>query len=246
MRWILLIFMAINLGIVVTIGITYHYTIQFLEEMPQDLFQMLQEYSFSRSFLVLFDDYLTYIYSQWNGKNLIQIGSLMAIIMAALQFAGERSKKTMSFFLSRPFNRREGFLGKVLAGTLFLISLFGITTILLYFVSSIIGYGEGWGRFFTATILSLLWLTVFYLLCCLISLKASEPIPAAAIMGGGALLISSLGLFSRTRPFSPFYQMSAGSYFMQGASPLISLLPALIIIFILLRLGIHLFEEEDY
>lgn len=246
LRWILLIALAINIGIVVTIGLTYHYTLQFLEEIPEDLFQLLQEYRLSRSFLILFEDYPTYLWSQWNAKNLLQLGSIVAIIMASLQFAGERSKKTMSFLLSRPLQRKEVFLGKVVAGLVFLLSVFGISTLLLYLTSTFMGYGDRWGEFFLATLLSLLWLSVFYLFCSIISIKVSEPIPAGAAMGGAALLLSIFGLFSSTERLSLFYHIRAGDYFLMQATPLLSLVPGLLIGGLLVILGLHLFLGEDY
>lgn len=246
MRWIMILSSLIVIGTVITIGITYYYTLQFLEEMPPELFHLLKEYRLSRSFLVMFEDFNTYIWSQWNGKNLLQIGSLLSIIITSLQFAGERSKKTMSFFLSRPLSRREGYTGKVLAGILFLFLLFGLSTLLLYALSLFLGYGEGFFPLFVATLLSLLWLSVFYLLCTIISIKASEPIPAGAIMGGGALLLSALGLFSKTQRFSLFYQISASDYILGEASPLLSLLTAVVIGVIVFKSGLYLFLREDY
>lgn len=246
MRWVLLIMLVINMGIVASIGITYHYTIHFLEEIPQDLFNLLKEYPLSQGFLVLFDDYTTYVWSQWNGKNLLQLGSLMAIIMASLQFAGERSKQTMGFFLSRPISRKQAFCGKVLAGMLFLFLLFGVSTILLFLLSLFLGYTSQWGRIFPATFLSLLWLTVFYLACTLVSIKCSEPIPAGAIMGGGALFLSIFGLFSSTRSLSIFYQIRAGDYLLHQGSLLQSLLPALFLALLLFQGGLCLFYRQDY
>lgn len=246
MRWILLIILFINIGVIITIGITYHYTVQFLEEIPKELQELLEEYPLSQSILVLFEDYHTYVWSQWNGKNLLQLGSLLVIIMAALQFAGERSKKTMGFYLSRPMSRKEAYLGKIWAGILFVFLLFGISTLFLFLVSIFLGYGKGWGAIFQTTILSLVWLSVVYLACTLVSIKCTEPIPAGAIMGGGALLLSIFGLFSKTQSLSPFHQIRAGNYFLHQGTFLGSLIPALLLALLLIQGGLQIFKRQDF
>lgn len=246
MRWIMILSFFIALGTVLTTGIMYYYTEQFIEEIPPELFSLLKEHRLSRSFLGLFEDFNTYVWSQWNGKNLLQLGSLLSIVLAALQFAGEKSKKTMSFFLSRPLSRKEGYIGKILAGALFLFFLFGLSTLFLYLVSIFMGHGEGFGRLLGATLLSLLWLSVFYLMCVIVSIKANEPIPAGAIMGGGALLLSALGLFPATQSYSLFYQISARGYFLREASFIGSLLPGIVVGAIVFKLGLYLFLRQDY
>ena len=196
--------------------------------------------------MFIFDDYSLYLWSQWNAKNLYQLASIFAIIIAATQFAGEVSKNTMSFYLTRPVTRRDGFLGKIAAGLLVFIFIFGGGTIIFMVTSSIMGYEADWARLSVALGISLTWVAVYYLLACIVSTLNREPIMAGIVAGVIGLFLSLPGIFAVSRSFSIFYQMRAVDYFVTDTPLLWSLIPGLAVNGVLLLIGLRVFERKDF
>jgi len=196
--------------------------------------------------LSLFGDFPLYIWSQWHAKNLFQLAALFAIIFAASQFAGEVSKKTMGFYLTRPVTRQLGYLAKITAGLLALVFIFSTGTAAFWLVSRIMGYTAAWGKFFAALTVSLMWIAVYYQLACIISVFNKEPIMAGVLAGVTGVLLSLPGLFAASRQFSIFYQIRAVEYYILGNSLFPPLLIGLLLNIFLLFAGMDLFTKKDF
>ncbi|MDY6827311.1 MAG: hypothetical protein SVV67_09115 [Bacillota bacterium] len=97
MRWIIIIGLFFGLALASVIVGTFHYLAEVVTEIPAEIVELLTQYENPRELLIIFDDYTTYIWSQWHAKNLLQVGTLLAIVIAATQFAGEASRRTISF-----------------------------------------------------------------------------------------------------------------------------------------------------
>ncbi|WP_241078424.1 ABC transporter permease subunit [Natranaerofaba carboxydovora] len=74
-------------------------------------------------FTLLFGDHTTYIWSQWHGNNLVQIGAILSIILGMGVIAKETSKGTISFLVSKPVSRFEIFTTKVATGVRYFMEL---------------------------------------------------------------------------------------------------------------------------
>jgi len=246
MRWILIVGLIFGLALAVIIVVTFHYMEQVVAEIPPDLMELLARYEVTRELLFIFGDYSDYVWSQWNAKNLYQAGALLSIIMAASQFAGEVSRRTIGFYLSRPVTRREGFAAKVAAGMIMLLLVFGGAMILIWIVSAIIGLSAEWGRLWGAFIISLVWLSAYYLVGCIISILNKEPIAAGVITGVAAIFLSLPGLFTATRDFSLFYQMRAVDFFIYQQPVFTSLIYGLLVSGVLFGIGMKVFYEKDF
>ncbi len=245
-RWVIIIGLILCAGIaVITVG-TYHYLGQVVEEIPRDLMEYLTQFEVTRELLLIFGDYSLYLWSQWNAKNLFQLVVILSLVMAATQFAGEVSKRTMSFYLTRPVTRRDGYLGKITTGLLVNLLVFGGGTIMLWVASLVMGYQADWGRMFIALLISLAWATAFYLLACIISTFYREPVMAGVMAGITGLLLSLPGIFAVSRHFSIFYNMRAADYFLGGESPLLTLGGGLLLSSILLFIGLAVFKKRDF
>jgi len=246
MRWILIVGLIFGLALAVIIVVTFHYMEQVVAEIPPDLMELFAQYEVTRELLFIFGDYSDYVWSQWNAKNLYQAGALLAIIMAASQFAGEVSRRTIGFYLSRPVTRREGFLAKVTAGMIMLLLVFGGAMILIWAASSIIGLGAQWGRLWGAFLISLVWLGAYYLVGCIISILNREPIAAGVMIGLAGIVLSLPGLSVVTREFSLFYQMRAVDFFIYQQPVLPSLIYGMLVGGVLLGIGMKIFNERDF
>jgi ABC-type transport system involved in multi-copper enzyme maturation permease subunit len=246
MRWIIIIGLLVGFGLAVILASTFGYLDQIVEEIPPELFELLSQYEVTRELLAIFGDYTLYVWSQWHAKNLYQIGALFAIIIAATQFAGEVSRRTIGYYLTRPVSRREGYLAKVASGLLVLLIIFAGGTLMIWAVSAVMGQTAEWGRFFGALFISLVWLAAYYLLGTIISILNREPVTAGIIIGLAGILLSLPGMFAVSRPFSIFYQMRAVDYFVYGQSLFPPLIYGLVLNVILLLIGLRVFAKKDF
>ena len=246
MRWILVVGLIFGLAMAVIIVVTFHYMEQVVAEIPPDLMELLARHEVTRELLFIFGDYSDYVWSQWNAKNLYQAGALLSIIMAASQFSGEVSRRTIGFYLSRPVTRREGFIAKVAAGMIMLLLIFGGTMILIWAVSAIIGLSAEWGRLWGAFLISLVWLSAYYLVGCIVSILNREPVAAGVITGVAGIVLSLPGLSIVTREFSLFYQMRAVDFFIYQQPVWSSLIYGILVSGVLLFTGMKIFIERDF
>ena len=246
LRWFMIIGLILNAGLAVLTVTTFHYFGQITRELPGELLEVLVEYEIARELLLIFGDYSLYIWSQWNAKNLFQLASLSAIIIASLQFAGEINKNTMGFYLTRPVTRKDGYLGKTIAGLILLLLVFGGGTIFFLIASLFMGYEAEWGRLLAALLISLVWIAVFYLLACIISTLNKEPVFAGVMTAVSGLILSLPGLFEVSRPFSVFYQMRAVDYFVAGQPAALSVGSGLVFVGLLFLVGLRVFEKKDF
>jgi len=246
LRWIIFLGWLLCAGLAaLTVG-TFHYFGEIVDEIPPEVTEMLAQYDITRELLLIFDDYSLYVWSQWNAKNLYQLAFILAIIISALQFAGEVNNHTMSFYLTRPINRWNGYVGKITAGVLIILLVFGAGTLMFWIASTIMGYTASWGRLLGALALSLIWASVFYLFTCIISILSREPVKAGVLAGVAGLALSVPGLFPAARHFSVFYQMRAVEYYVYGEPLVWSLLAGLFTSGVLLILGFSLFKKRDF
>ncbi len=246
LRWLIIIGILLSAGTAAITVASFHYVEQIVEEIPLELIELLSQYEVTRELLFIFGDYSLFVWSQWNAKNFFQLAALFTIIIAATQFAGEVSKKTISFYLTRPVSRRHGYVGKIAAGLLVIIVVFTGGTVLFWLSSLIMGYTAEWGRLFAAMLIGLVWVSVYYLLACIISLLNREPVMAGMIIGISGVLLSLPGMFTLSRQYSIFYQMRAVDYYLLGQPLLLSIVPGVVIGVLLLLIGLRVFEKKDY
>ncbi len=246
LKWFIVIGLVLNAGLAVLTVTTFHYFGQITRDLPGELLDILVEYEIARELLLIFGDYSLYIWSQWNAKNLFQLASLFAIIIAALQFAGEVNKNTMGFYLTRPVTRKEGYLGKAAAGLLLILLVFGGSTLFFWITSLFMGFEADWGRLLAALMISLVWIAVFYLLAGIVSMLNKEPVFAGVMAAAIGVVLSVPGLFEVSRAYSIFYQMRAVDYFISGQSAALPLIFGLVLNGLLLLLGTLIFERKDF
>lgn len=192
------------------------------------------------------DEFTYYIWSQWNAKSLSQLGVIFVIFLATTQFVGENSRKNISFLLSRPVGRKLVFLSKSSAGVLVILFLFGVGAGFLWIFSELFHYQAAWSRILLSGMLSIVWLILFYLLGCLLSILTSIPLTAGLAIIGVGFVLSIPGWFEALREFSIFYQMRAITYFLKGAFPLVKTLIAVFLGGGLYYIAQNSFVKRDY
>lgn len=196
--------------------------------------------------LSLVEDRSLYLWSQWNGKNLYQIGAALAVVLGMGAVAGEVSRKTVSFLLTRPVSRSAVFFSKALAGIILIILPVLVSTLVLIVASARVFQGVSYGRLLGATVITALGLVVIYSFSLLISTVVHDSIRAGVISGLLLILWAVPGWFSATRTLSLFTHITGGEFFLEGGSPLPVFLGFLVLSTVFLCAGWAWFSRREF
>lgn len=177
-----------------------------LSGVPRWVQRMLQGVDQLRNF-----EFATW--ANWNPKNLIQFGSLTAILLGITAFAGESENNTFSFLLTNGLSRLQVFATKIAAGIVVLFVVMILPTALIPVISHLAGKPLGHLRIIGASLVTFLGCLVIYALAVLIALYIRDRIKA----GLGALLavlgIWAIGLIPGLDWAGMFRYTSAAAYY---------------------------------
>ncbi|NLX90141.1 MAG: ABC transporter permease subunit [Firmicutes bacterium] len=194
----------------------------------------------------IFNDYSLYLWSQWNAKNLAQIGTILAVLVGMNLIAGEISGQTAGFLLTRPISRRSVFLTKALTGMLILISMVWFSTIVMVITAHFTPYTVDAGRLLLTTVITTLGLLVLFSLTLLFSTLIDEPVKAAGATLLVILLLVFCGWIEPLRFLNIFYHMNGAQYFIGGTFPVVSTAIMCAAAVVLLAAGLRLFEKKEF
>lgn len=242
-RWVFGMGLGLALLNVFLVVLSYDLLGGIIKEVSIDIWEKFQ---IKNAAYGTFNEFSYYLWSQWNAKNLYQLGVIIAAVLAVAQFSGESSKRNMSFLLSQPATRRQIFAGKSGAGLAIIYLIFALSTLCLCTFSLLLGHQVLWTKLLVSSLIGLLWLTVFYLLGCVFSIINPLPFLAGLALLGVGVILAIPGWFFPTRRISIFYQMKAVGYFLKGDLWIISVLPALLLSGLLYYYAQQLFERKDY
>jgi ABC-type transport system involved in multi-copper enzyme maturation permease subunit len=241
-RWTLLI----GTGIMTAMGIFSAWSFQWFALYENMLTEYLQP-ELVEQFEPLLEDYTFYLWSQWHPKNLLQIGTIIAIILAAPAIAGEVNRGTIKYLTSLPLSRERILFNKAVTGILDLSALIWISTLIMLAVGSLLESGVDWGTMLLATCLSNLGLVGVYAFALSFSALGSDSIKAGAGAAGLLLLWSGAGLHPRTAVLSPFWHMKGIAWFTgQGPFPWPSLVILLFFALASFYLAGRIFTKRQY
>ena len=191
-------------------------------------------------------DYNYYLWSQWQPKNLLQFGTILALVLAAPAVAGELSRGSMDYLLSRPLSRTSILLTKATAGALILSAIIWSATLGSLAAASLIGPALWWGRFLAATALVNAGLLCVYGIGLLFSTFCADSIKAGVSAGGLLLALSGCGIFPATRFLSPFWHAKGSAYMGGGSFPWVSLILLLGASLGFVLLAARVFNQQEY
>ncbi len=189
------------LGLVgLLITLTYDYTIKLLEIAPVP--------APFRAQVELLKDYRLYIWSQWFNKNLLQFGSLLAIIFGAGIISTEVSRQTIAFLLARPLSRPAVFTVKYVVGLAYLILVTVISTIFLYLMVLATGHGFPLGQLVKHTVMAIAGMGVIFSIAAYFSTVFDRSVKAGLVSGLVALALAGPGFSPGLMKYSLYYQMA--------------------------------------
>lgn len=207
--------------------------------LPKDLSQQLSTLA----------NYRVYIWSQWFPKNLLQVLMIVALILGASALAGEKSRKTWEFLLTKPFSRREVFWYKVKAR---LTAIFGLSflssslylLILGIFNSSVFSL---WRGFFLANLAVFSLIALAFSLTVLISAFSSRPLYAGGFAFFIILLLSIISpLVEKKLPdYLRISSLTAYQVFSTSDFPLQIFLVVLLLALVFQIAAMFFWEKQD-
>jgi len=247
LRWILAAGLILTLLLAGIAAGTYPYLNRVLGSLPGEVLEALAGLEIARDLLAMTSDYSYYLWTQWNAKNLIQIGSLFALLLAVLQFSAEASRGTMGFLLTRPVSRRQVFTAKLITGALVLFLLSAGGSLLLLLASLAAGNPvDGGVKLVLASLISWVWLIVFYLISTNVGLIGKDPVRSAALAAAAGLILSLPVHIGPVRFLSIFWHMRAAGWYLEGTIPIVSLAAAILLIVLSALSAFRQFARNDY
>lgn len=195
----------------------------------------------------ILQDYSLYIWSQWNGKNLYQVGTILAVLFGMSLIAGETSGNTISFLLARPIARKQVYATKIAAGALSLIFIIGVSTFALL-LSAVLFAPEPVqsGVIITATLITTLGLLVVFSIAVFFSTVVDDSVKAGGITALILLVSSIMGWIPLTRKLSLFAHITGAQYVLQGVFPIVPVFVMAAVTVSLWVAGATIFERKQF
>lgn len=235
-RWKIIVGFIIFIITAVIIPLTFKYL--------REIILLIPEIPGFEGFEKLLQDYDIYTWSQWNGKNLYQTGTILAIIMAMNLISGEKVAKTLEFLIARPVSRAAIYFTKFAAGVISLGLVVWGSTAVLYIFSHVMGYNLS-GKLLISTIITFVGLIFVFTFTLLISTVLDEPVKVGLLSALFLLLSAVPGWFKKTYFLSVFYHMKAAEYYFEGKFPFTALIIIGLFSFAFYYLGIKVFEKKE-
>lgn len=215
LRWKLLI----GLALLSVVGVGYPFVHRSLVKLFQNaLSDVHLPFGFSQESLLGMSNYTVAIYSNWNTKNLVQLGTLFAILFGMSLFANEYEANTISFLLGTSLSRKSIFWTKVAAGLIALTCLVLIPTVAILPASALSGLQFEHLRWLWGVIVTFSGLTFFYAISVWWSARVTDGLKAGLYSLVIAVLLLLLGVIPGLAALSPFRLMAAYPYFRGTAS----------------------------
>lgn len=192
------------------------------------------------------NSYDAYLWSLWFGKSGAQLILVFAVLLGAPLIAGEVSKGSIFFLLSRPLSRTRILLLKYItcAAILLLIGLVGSTV--LFISAALQGHTLHLGGVLTSTLL--IWLASLFVLgtASVFSILLSDTLRAFAATGGVMAAVAIPTLLPSTERWSPAYYWSSLPTYLGSEFPAQALLVNFIAAALPLALALWLFRTRQY
>ena len=161
-------------------------------------------------------NYLVYLWSNWYGKNLLQLVAILAAIYGAGLIAGETARRTSAVLFSRPVGRREVLLAK------YLVNLVVLAIASLAGTLAVIAGGQLSGHAVPALALlkglpaTLAGTALLLALATLLSVGSDDPTKVIGVALLALVGIFAAGSWGPLRRLSPFAHMAAGTTLQTG------------------------------
>jgi ABC-2 type transport system permease protein len=220
--------------------------IPFLYDQILNIIKNVQVPEMFKNQANMLTNYNYYIWSQWFGKNLFQMGTILAIIFGSGMISSEVSQNTIQFLLVKPILRKKVFLIKYIVNALALASVVIISTLALYISVIIKGGSFPISVLLQNMVMAALGCIVIYSMAVYWSTVFDQPMKAAMVSGLVALIIAIPGFIPGLKMFSVYYHMTGYEILMGKSLSLSVILVFGMISAVIYILGQKRFEGRDF
>lgn len=201
----------------------------------------------AKEFDLMLGDFTYYVWSQWQPKNLLQIGTILALILAASPLAGEVNRGSIRYLTSLPISRSRILVSKTMAGMLILSVSIWISTLITTFTAYLLEPSLLWGKLLLATVLINLGLLGVYSVGLVFSALSNDSVKAGALAAAFLFVWSATGLHPSTRMISPFWHMKGVFWFLDTQSfPWVSVLVLVALICAAMFAANRIFSKKEF
>lgn len=215
----------------------HDYTLKLMESTPMPGFARIQ--------LQELKDFRVWIWSQWFGKNLIQLGGIFAIIYGAGLISGEVSNNTIQFLLAKPVRRQDVFTVKYVVNYLALAFITAFSSAALFIAALAAGHNYPVGQYLQQVIVAMAGMGVVFSLAAFFSTVFDQSLKAVVVSGIMALLLSIPGIFPPLADYSLYYQTSGRQIFSGLGFPVLPVAVLVLVSAALYVLGRNRFTRRD-
>lgn len=229
---LLLLFTAISIPLI------YEYTIKLMSNTPVP--------EFARGQLASLKDFRYFVWSQWFGKNLTQMGAMVAIIFGAGIVSSEVTRRTIHFLLAKPIRREEIFTVKYIVNLVNIALITALSTLALYITLVAVNRTYPAAQMLQQTILAAAGLSVIYSIAVYFSTVFDQTIKSAVASILAMFLLYVPGWVAPFEKYSLFYQMSGQGIYEGRGFPLITLVILVGLAALFYILGRKRFARRDF
>jgi ABC-2 type transport system permease protein len=205
-----------------------------MPDIAQQLFKGMQT----------FNDYTWY---SWFGKSYIQIVTLLAVILGMGAIAGEVSKDTISFLLSKPFSRTQVFFSKYISGAILLFFISLVTTVVQFLVGfANKDFNIGLSKFLLAVLNSFPGELMIFSLALLFSTIFADRLKAGLLAGVIAVVLSIPGLIPDYSDYDVYKYFVDQKILTSGNFPWLAFLSLAVASIIIFAIGLKVFQRKQF
>ncbi|QNO14843.1 ABC transporter permease subunit [Alkalicella caledoniensis] len=243
-KWKLIIGTIILIILGVTIPITFDYMhdiLPHLEELPLAIGTGI-----AKEINLYLSDYDIYVWAQWNGKNLTQIGTIISLLLGATAIASEVSRGTIAYLLTKPTSKTKILTTKIIVSVSFIFIFTLISTLAMLIASILANKGYFGSIVFLGIVPVFVGMIASYFIALFFSILCDDSIKAFAYSAGLLILNSVFGFFSSTQKLSLSYHAKGIDYVINGNLPILSIIILAIVSIIFGFLSYKKFIKKEY
>lgn len=230
--------LVIMVIIAATLPVLQSYTVKLMQSAPVP--------EFARQQAELLKDYRYWVWSQWFGKNLIQMGSILAVIFGAGMISSEVSARTVYFLLAQPIRRQNAFAVKYAVNLAYLMLTALLSTAALYIAVVAGGKQYPVAGLAQQLIMGAAGLAVVFSIAAFCSTLYDRTMKSAMFSALAALLLSAPGYFPSLARFSVYYQMAGAQIYEGKGFPFVGFAVLAAVSIILYVLGRDRIAKRDF
>ncbi|MHB8108098.1 MAG: ABC transporter permease [Candidatus Cryosericum sp.] len=226
-----------------SVSIAYHFFESGIPGMGQispDVMKLVQK------LMPDFSNVNAYLFSQWFGKNLQQLGGILAVVLLGSTVAAERELHTAIFLFSRPVTRSAVLAAKTIVLFTGLAVATVISTGAAVLGAVLIGKAPDLAFVLSATLHSIVALLTFASLATLFSVLIPDRVKAMLLSGGAIIVLSVAGQFRGLGWLNPLALFGSSRLIAHPVPQLVPLFVAVILSAIMLALSNWVLQRQEF